>query len=259
MFVSGPPLDLPFNPLKRAEQVEDLVMQRLKRRYYRFRPARYYGGIATADMVGCCLLCAYCWNYHRNLNPFEASGRYCDAHTVAKTLLNIARKKGLNRVRLSGAEPILGQGSFRHVCCVLEEISQGDPRMEFVLETNGLLIGQHPEFAEELAKFHRVQVRISLKGWDEDSFERVSGGEKEFFDLPLKGLKSLLNAGVNSWPAISYEVFGPEGIESISKRLREFSIMSEELEVEYLEAYPFVINNLRKRFIELRVIPSRIY
>ena len=42
-------LDLPFDPLKRARDVEKLVMKGLARKYYRFRPARYYGGIGTAD------------------------------------------------------------------------------------------------------------------------------------------------------------------------------------------------------------------
>lgn len=31
------------------------------RKYYRFRPARWYGGIVTADAVGCGLICKFCW------------------------------------------------------------------------------------------------------------------------------------------------------------------------------------------------------
>ena len=87
-------LRLPFNPLQRAEEVEELVMKGQKRKYYRFRPARYYGGIATADLVGCNLLCAYCWNYDRNLEPSKCEGWYYSHTEVAERLLAIARRKG---------------------------------------------------------------------------------------------------------------------------------------------------------------------
>ena len=244
-------LELPFDPLQRAEQVENIIMKGMSRKYYRLRPARYYGGIATADLVGCSFLCAYCWNYGRNLRPYEAKGRYYSHHEIARTLLKIARRKGFNRIRLSGAEPLLGQRSFEHLSGLLEDINQSDPRMEFVLETNGLLMGSSPRFAKRLARFNRLQVRVSLKGWDEESFERVSGAEGKFFELPLNGIKNLIDEGVVAWPAIMYEIFGPEGIEKISKKLNELKIKPEELEIEYLENYPFVVENLKKRSIPL--------
>ena len=45
-----------FDPLERASQIEALVMKDNARKYYRFRYARFYGGICTADAVGCNLL-----------------------------------------------------------------------------------------------------------------------------------------------------------------------------------------------------------
>lgn len=227
-------------------------MKGRRRKYYRLRPARYYGGIATADLVGCNLLCAYCWNYGRNLRPSACEGRFYTDTEIGARLLSIARKKGFNRIRLSGAEPILGERSLVHLSGVLAEISKSDPRMEFILETNGLLIGARPEFAQQLASCHRLGVRISLKGWDERSFEQISGVEGDYFVLPLRGLKALLDVGISAWPAIMYEFFGAKGIEKISKRLKDFSIRPEELEVEYLETYPFVLENLKRRSLDLR-------
>jgi uncharacterized Fe-S cluster-containing radical SAM superfamily protein len=244
-------LGLPFNPLKRAREVEALVMEGLARKYYRFRPAKYYAGIATADLVGCSFLCAYCWNYGRNLHPEKSRERYYSPNEVAKILLGISKRKGFNKVRLSGAEPILGQQSFEHFYQVLEEVSKENPRLDFILETNGLLFGCEPEFVSRLAKFDKLEVRVALKGWDEESFERISGAERRFFELPLKGLKDLLDEGINAWPAIMYETFGPKGIGRINRKLREFEIRPEELEIEYLEAYPFVLENLKKRSISL--------
>jgi uncharacterized Fe-S cluster-containing radical SAM superfamily protein len=242
-------LNLPFDPVKRAEEVERLVTRGFSRKYYRFRSARYYGGIATADQVGCCFLCAYCWNYGRNLNPEKSHVGYYTPEEVANRLLGIIRRKGFNKVRLTGAEPVLGQASFEHLRQVLERVTQAHPFLDFVLETNGLVLGRYPELAADLSKYRRLQVRVSLKGWDEQSFERISGAEGRFFELPLKGLRHLLQNGVATWPAVMYETFGSEGIDRISRKLREHEIRSEELEVEYLEPYDFVVKNLKQRSV----------
>ena len=242
-------MTLPFDPLTRADEVERLVMKGLSRKYYRFRPARYYGGIATADQSGCCFLCAYCWNHERNLHPEKSGGGYYSPDQVAGRLLNIARVKDFNKVRLSGAEPILGERSFEHFRQVLEEVSRANPWLDFVLETNGILFGCHPEFCVALTGFKRLQVRVSLKGWDEDSFERISGAQGRFFEIPLKGLRHLLENGVTAWPALMYDVFCREGIEVIIQRLNQLGIKAEELELEYLEPYPFVLENLKRRSV----------
>ncbi|MDI6890131.1 MAG: 4Fe-4S cluster-binding domain-containing protein [Thermodesulfovibrionales bacterium] len=140
-------LKLPFDPVKRAEEVENLVMRDQKRKYYRFRGARYYGGIATADMVGCCFLCAYCWNYERNMKPEECKGEFCSSEQVARRLLDICNRRDFNKVRLSGAEPILGEKSFEHIIKIIERVLSEKPTLDFILETNGfilaLCIGQY--------------------------------------------------------------------------------------------------------------------
>ncbi|HPJ84251.1 MAG TPA: hypothetical protein PLM24_04455 [Methanothrix sp.] len=53
----------PFDPFEGASEIETIVMDGIRRKYYRFRYSRHYGGILTADAVGCNILCAYCWNY----------------------------------------------------------------------------------------------------------------------------------------------------------------------------------------------------
>ena len=243
-------LDLPFDPLKRAKEVEELVMEGLARKYYRFRPAKYYGGIATADIVGCPFLCAYCWNYGRNLHPEMSRDKYFSPDEVANRLLNIIKRKGFNKVSLSGAEPILGEKSFEHLYQALEDIYKANPLLDFILETNGLLLGYEPEFVRRLSHFSNLQVRISLKGFDNESFENISGAERNLFHLPMKGLQNLIGNGMNAWPAIMYETFGPEGIGKINQKIKEIC-RPEELEVEYLEPYPFVLENLKKRSISL--------
>lgn len=246
---------LPFDPIERAQWVEGMVMDGEKRKYYRLRPARYYGGIATADAVGCCLLCAYCWNYRRNLDPGRTDGFFLSPGEVAGRLLEILRRKGFNKVRISGAEPVLGWPSLQHLVEVLEIIARHEPMVDFVLETNGLMFGVDPALAKELSGFRRLLVRICIKGWDGASFERISGARSEFFGLPLEGLRHILDAGITAWPAVMYEIFGPRGIEEVSEVLRRYGISPEELEIEYLEPYPFVMDNLRDRKVELRAEP----
>jgi uncharacterized Fe-S cluster-containing radical SAM superfamily protein len=236
--------------MKRAEEVESLVMKDFERKYYRFRYANYYGGIATADAVGCCFLCAYCWNYLRNLNP-ERFGEFYSPEKASEKILQIMRKKNVNRVRVSGAEPILGEKSFEHFCKLVEKIYREEPSAEFILETNGLILGSNEKFCKKLAKYP-ILVRFSIKGWDEKSFEKISGAEGRFFIYPLEAIKNLQSLGVEAWPAVMQEIFGPREIEILKKKLEEFGIKGE-IEIEYLEKYPFVLKNLEKRGVSLKI------
>ncbi len=62
----------------------------------------------------------------------------------------------------------------------------------------------------------------------------------------------MIRNGINAWPAIMYETFGPEGIGKINHRSKEYEMRPEELEIEYLKTYPFVLENLKKRSVSLR-------
>ena len=154
-------------------------------------------------------------------------------------------------MRLSGAEPILGKQSFEHLYQVLKDIYKANPGLDFILETNGLLLGYVPGFVQRLSQFERLGVRVALKGYDEQSFEDISGSQRRFFELPIKGLGNLIKRGINAWPAIMYEMFELEGIGKISQRLKGYEIRPEELEIEYLEPYSFVLENLERRSISL--------
>jgi len=231
---------LPFNPVERAREVENIVMKGKKRKYYRFRFARYYGGIVTADTVGCCLLCAYCWNYFKNVHP-ERYGNFYSPEQVSDELTRIARERGCYTFRISGAEPILGRKSMKHIVEVIELVDS-----KFILETNGLMLGYMPELADELIGLN-VAVRVTIKGWDEESFERITGARREFFKYQLKALEVLRERWILFWPAIMYDIFGDRGISELRRRLGYTGY----IEYEYLEKYPFVVENLRKRGIRL--------
>lgn len=237
-----------FDPIERSKQFEPLVMLGNKRRYHRFRAAPYYGGIVTADALGCNFLCAYCWNYDRNLHP-ERHGRFYAPQEVAENLIQIARKKGLHLYRITGSEPILGQASLDHFIEVERILLKTNPQCRFVLETNGLMLGYHPKFIQRLSP-ENLMVRIAIKGVDEATFEKITGAGKEFFDYPLRAVKLCLNAGIDSWPALMGDLFNSEEINKLKRLLASLGITSD-LEIEYLERYPFVMKHLRQRGIEI--------
>jgi len=234
-------VDIPFDPLGRAAETEAIVMHGTHRKYYRFRESHHYGGIVTADAVGCPFLCAYCWNYGRNESP-EKFGEFYSADDVAERLTSIARKKKIRLFRVSGAEPILGTVSFDHL---LQVLSTG----RFIIETNGLLLGARPDLAERLRGLN-ASVRISIKGWDGESFERISGAKREFLRYPLIALKTLREAGVDAWPAVMGDLFGTEGTRCIAALMEEMGIRSR-IETEYLERYPSVVSMMRQRGWEI--------
>ncbi len=227
----------PFDPLARAQEAESVVMQGPARKYYRFRASGHYGGIVTADSVGCPFLCAYCWNYWRNEDP-EGFGEFYTPAEVVERLTVIGRQKKISLFRISGAEPVLGPASFEHLLQVL-------PAGRFILETNGLILGMRPDLAVRLAGLP-VSVRISIKGSDPASFERITGAKQEFFRYPFIALKTLLGAGVTAWPAVMADMAGADGAFRIAALLREMGIECQ-IESETLQRYPGVIATMRQR------------
>jgi uncharacterized Fe-S cluster-containing radical SAM superfamily protein len=157
-----------LDPLKLARETAALVSRGDRRKYYRFRTARFYGGIATADCVGCNLRCVFCWAWEVTTRPAEV-GEWLSARQVAERLVSMARRKGLKQLRLSGNEPTLAR---EHLLSLLRLLPEG---LLFILETNGILIGADPSYAAELARTPNLYVRVSLKGATEADFGRLTG------------------------------------------------------------------------------------
>jgi uncharacterized Fe-S cluster-containing radical SAM superfamily protein len=179
----------PFDPIQRSKDVESLVMQGDKRRYYRFRFAKFYGSIVTADATGCNLLCAYCWNYSRNLNHSKA-GEFFSPIKVAEKLQAISRKHKCNQFRISGAEPILGRASALHLAEVIRLVGG-----HFIVETNGIAIGNDPSLLD-LLKPLKCHIRLTIKGDDPDSFQKVTGALKEAFGYQLRAVEAIRKAKI---------------------------------------------------------------
>ena len=237
-----------YDPVQKAEEVAKVVCRDDLRKYYRFRPARFYGGIATADCVGCCLRCLFCWSWPKVIQP-EQSGRFYSPNEVARTLTVIARKKGFRQMRISGNEPTIGRN---HLIKVLEFVPKD---ILFILETNGILIGQDETYADDLARHENLYVRVSLKGCNEEEFSKLTGAHPQGFALQLKALENLSRAGVNVHPAVMVS-FSPAGaVEALRTRLGKIDRAFQDIEVEELAFW----GDVEKRLIKAKIEYGKAY
>jgi uncharacterized Fe-S cluster-containing radical SAM superfamily protein len=235
-----------MDPLELAERVREVVESGEKRKYYRFRPAPYYGGIATADCVGCCIKCLFCWSWHIIVQP-EKVGRFYSPEEVVRNLTSIARKKGFHQVRISGNEPTLHRS---HLLRVLQLLPK---EIHFILETNGILIGHDSSYAKDLSCSSNLYVRVSLKGACPEDFARLTGATPEGFDLQLKALENLVEEGIDSFPAVMVNFSIQKEIQKLRQRLKAIRPDFADFEEEELILYPFVKENLEKTGVSYQI------
>ena len=249
-----------YDPIILHRAVEKLVTRNTgdaqERKYWRFRIDRWYGGIVTADAVGCGLLCKFCWVSDKIMMKPAEAGRFYSHETVADILIEMAGKKGIRQVRVSGGEPTIGRD---HLLQVLEGLKERG--LLFILETNGILIGEDESYARELSKFPFVHVRVSLKGCSEEEFSSLTGARQEGFLLQLKALQNLVKENVKCHVAVMVS-FSPENSQQrLVERLRAIDPkLVQELEAEELILYPSVRTKVRKHGLRYyqSYVPSHV-
>lgn len=231
-----------YDPVKRTKSLEKIAYQGRDRRYYRFRGAKWYGGIATGDVAVCNLRCVFCWAGDSIMNRPQDIGKFYSPEDAFSKLDAIAKKGGFSQIRLSGQEPTIGR---EHLLGLLALVDQS--RYKFILETNGILIGAEPDYAPSLSGFKRLHVRVSLKGTCEEEFGMVTGAMPESFKLQLDSLANLIDAGVSCHPAVMVSFSSKENFVTLSKRLDEIDpSLFQELEIEELITYPHVTKRLKE-------------
>ncbi len=227
-----------YNPLELSEKTENIVTDGNMKKYYRFRPTRFYGGIATADAVGCNLRCKFCWSSNSVWNAKNA-GKFYSPKQVADTLHDIARRREYNQVRVSGGEPTIGR---KHLITLLENI---DAEFLFILETNGILLGADKTYVEDLSGFQNLHVRVCLKGCNSDEFSMLTGAE-EGFEYQLKALEYLRDKDIDFNIAL---VSIMRDRQELFNRLKEMDLGKIMIEEEEIKLYPQVRKRLDKEGI----------
>ncbi|MEM4575920.1 MAG: radical SAM protein [Candidatus Nezhaarchaeales archaeon] len=248
---------MPFDALRMSEAIEKIVIKGISRKYYRIaRGGKWYDGIATADCCGCNLRCIFCWSGAPRDFP-EQIGKFYTPEEVYNALKDCALKHGYRQIRISGNEPTIGK---EHLLKVIELV-EADGHLNFILETNGILIGSDKSYAHALSKFNKVRVRVSIKGTSEEEFSLLTGALPEQFNLQLRALKNLLDYGVSCHPAVMLSFSDREGYNKIREKLLEIDVrIANEIEEEYVFMYPHVIKRLTKSGVKPKISydPNRI-
>lgn len=180
----------PFDPLKLGSETEKIVCRDDSRKYTGFYCTGVYGGISTGYLVGCLLRCVFCWvDWSRDFP--EDLGEFFSAEQVFEKLVQNAKKRKVSKLRISGGEPTLGK---RHLLSLLDLVSETE--FLFILETNGIILGQDRDFVEHLRKYKNIHVRVSLKAGTPEGFQARTGAKGEYYGLPYRAIASLREAEV---------------------------------------------------------------
>jgi uncharacterized Fe-S cluster-containing radical SAM superfamily protein len=246
----------PFDPMELAGRTEEIVCRGDSRKYTEFYCTGVYGGIATGYVCGCCLRCVFCWvNWSRDFP--EKYGAFRSPAEVFHHLDRVARKARVNQLRISGAEPTLGKS---HLLAVLDKVETSPYRL-FILETNGILIGADPDYAQQIARFKKVHTRVSLKAGTPEDFTRKTGAISESFDLPFRGIKNLMKAGASFHVAAMTadpRIVTKQERQNLLDRLASIDpALVRNLEEEVVDPYHTTLERLRYAGIELKWLGSR--
>jgi uncharacterized Fe-S cluster-containing radical SAM superfamily protein len=207
----------PFDPIELAQLTEAKVCRGSSRKYTDFYCVGVYGGISTGYTIGCCLRCIFCWvDFSRDFP--DKYGQFYSPEEVAHRLIVNARRKRLSKLRISGGEPMLCR---EHLLSVLDLIE--GKGFAFILETNGIPLGDDDSYAQELAGYRDVYVRVSLKAGTAEGFQERTGAKGEFWELPFQAIESLIRAGVDFHVAAmtDYRLMPPEERRSLLHKLRQ--------------------------------------
>jgi len=228
-----------YDPVELSKKVEEIVVHGSLKKYYRFRPTGFYGGIATADTVGCNLRCKFCWSGASVWNA-QHTGTSYSPEEIAVELHRIAEPKGYHQIRISGGEPTIGK---QHLLALLEAINK---HYTFILETNGILLGYDNHYVEELSAFENLHVRVCLKGADAEEFTLFTGASQGF-DHQINALALLRDAHMSF--NIALVSVHPEKRRCLYHKLEEMNLGQVMVEEEEITLYPMVKARLQKEHL----------
>ncbi len=248
-----------YDPVERHQKIEKLVIRSKVggdlKKYYRFRHDRWYGGIITADCAGCGLTCKFCWVRKESILEGREPGEFLKPKEVAERFLKLMKENRVNQGRISGGEPTIGRSHLFQILNVFQH-----KRVRFILETNGILIGEDESYAQELALYPFVHARVSFKGCNEEEFARLTGADPSGFHLQLNALRYLKKAGVSAHPAVMLSFSGRESVDQLYSAIWKIDpILHSEIEEEKVILYPHVEEKLRRAGLQYHSghIPER--
>lgn len=118
----------------------------------------------------------------------------------------------------------------------------------YVLETNGMILGNDPEYAQALAKYKKLHVRVSIKGDNPELYHELTGANPDSYELPYKAIANLIEAGVSCNACLMSSFSDKEGIKRVKGKLIEVHPgILKSLEIERITMFPKVAERLSKK------------
>ncbi len=229
-----------YDPVALVAAIEKVVVAGNRRKYVNLaRPLRFYGGTSSATEVGCNLRCKFCFS-DRPVRKPGTTGKFYTPQQVFDALDASAKKHGHKLISASASEGTLGR---KHLFELLELVDQSE--YVYVLETNGMTLSD-AEFAQQLARFRNLHVRVSIKGTNPEEYARLTGAIPSSYELPYHALKNLIDAGVSCNACLSLSFSTESGLDQAKARLAAVHpglLIS--LEEEYITLFPKVAKRLR--------------
>jgi uncharacterized Fe-S cluster-containing radical SAM superfamily protein len=229
-----------YDPIKLTQKMESIVVDGNRRKYAKLsRPLRFYGGTTSAVEVGCNLRCKFCFSDKPVFRP-QSTGKFYTPEQVFNALDKGARRYGHKLISASASEGTLGR---EHLFELLDLVDQSD--YVYILETNGMTLGDDEEFAQQLARFKNLHVRVSIKGTDKDEFHQLTNAIPTSYELPFKALRYLIDAGVSCNACVMVSFSDDKGIRAVENKLSEIRPgLLKSLEKEHITPFPKVAKRL---------------
>jgi uncharacterized Fe-S cluster-containing radical SAM superfamily protein len=99
---------------------------------------------------------------------------------------------GYKTISASASEGTLDR---QHLYELLDLVEKSE--FVYVLETNGMTLGDDEAFAKLLTKYKNLHVGVSIKGCNPEELHRLTGVRAGAYKLPFKALQHLIDAGVS--------------------------------------------------------------
>jgi uncharacterized Fe-S cluster-containing radical SAM superfamily protein len=229
-----------YDPIVLAAATEKVVVDGARRKYVQLgRPLRFYGGTTSATEVGCNLRCKFCFSDKPVWKP-KKTGKFYSPQEVFDGLAKSARKHGHKIISASASEGTIGR---QHLMQLLDLVE--DSEFVYVLETNGMILGNDPEYANALSKYNSLHVRVSIKGDNPEQYHELTGADPDSYELPYVAIQSLIAANVSCNACLMASFSDDDGIQRVKKKLYDIHPgILKSLEIENITLFPKVAQRL---------------
>lgn len=212
-----------IDPIRRTKEINQRVLGEAV--LYTDRPvlaaynvSRHRGGDDnlgpqySIDPIGCPYACAFCWVHPAALagsmdskflqnKAAKKTGEFRgelihDAGAVVDRLFKRMRKDDIRVLSITGAETTTYRGAIKTIA----ERAQKEG-IHVNIDTMGLQIDQCPEYLDAFRGLEdTLGFYISVKHVDPGEFERLTGVDRAFMDVPFRAMEKALKKGFTVMP-----------------------------------------------------------